>query len=349
MTMMMMVTCRRIVRILCVASLFSVTYYSYHGSSALDQYPSHDIDITRPPLTTSHAAIHNASKIRIFYNLFTKSVEDEDRVRSIVQEQFQYLNPLLHDTNVTIISIGHPLSSIPYNLSISVHRNKGSELATLHALWEYCQSNNNPSTKVIYLHSKGSFHPRPENELLRNFLTQGALSEECANLPDSCNVCSSRMSPLPHPHTSGNMWLARCDYISQLFNPFMRNDHILFRNDVPCKGWGRFLAEHWVHSHPSVKPCDLYPGKEFIWAYENIPQGAKLELRELKLAPRFQLEDYILEMHSKKNDFSWKVCKDESRVENFVSERMANYEVLYNVTEVDVDWWGWEFVLRSFQ
>jgi hypothetical protein len=52
-------------------------------------------------------------------------------------------------------------------------------------------------------------------------------------------------------------------------------------------------------------------------------------------------------MHSKKNDHTWKVCKDESRVENFVSERMANYELLYNITEVDVDWWGWEFLLRS--
>jgi hypothetical protein len=336
----MMVTCRRTVRILCVASLFSVTYYFYHGSSVLDQYPSDNVDnITRPPVTPSHAAVHNASNIRIFYNLFTKSVDDEDRVRSIVEEQFQYLNPLLHDTNVTIISIGHPLSSIPYNLSISVHRNQSSEFLTLHALWEYCQSNNNPSTKVIYLHSKGSFDPRPENELLRNFLTRGALSEECANLPDSCNVCSSRMSPLPHPHTSGNMWLARCDYISQLFNPFMRNDHILFNMNNYCKGWGRYLAEHWVHSHPMVKPCDLYPGKEFTWSYHKVPKGAQLEQRELKLAPRFQLEDYIMR----------KACLNESRIENFVSERMANYELLYNITEVDVDWWGWEFVLRSFQ
>lgn len=32
-------------------------------------------------------------------------------------------------------------------------------------------------------------------------------------------ICSSRMSPLPHPHTSGNMWLAKCDYISQLIDP----------------------------------------------------------------------------------------------------------------------------------
>lgn len=24
------------------------------------------------------------------------------------------------------------------------------------------------------------------------------------------NVCSSRMTPVPHPHTPGNMWAARC-------------------------------------------------------------------------------------------------------------------------------------------
>ncbi len=327
-------TCKRVVRIIIYATLaFSgVTYY--HSSSLLDQY--HCDNITCP---TDNITRSSASKSRIFYNLFIRSVEDEDRVRSIVEEQFQHLNPLLHDTNVSIISIGHPLSSMPYNLSISVHYNQGSELLTLHTLWEYCKSNNNPSTKVIYLHSKGSFHPTRQNELLRNFLTLGALSEECANLPDSCNVCSSRMSPLPHPHTSGNMWLARCDYVAQLFNPFMTYDHILFRRDNGCKGWGRYLAEHWVHSHPSVKPCDLYPGKEFTWYYHGIPQGAQLELRELKLAPRFQFEDYVKR----------KICDHESRVENFVSERMANYELLYNITEVDVDWWGWEFVHRSFQ
>ena len=318
----------RICRVVIFASMaFNVTYY--HCALFLNQHPtSHDV--TR----------HTASKIHIFYNLYTNSAEDEERVRNIVQAQLQHLNPLLHDaTNVTITSIGHPLSSVPYNQTISVHHNEGSEFLTLHSIWEYCQRHNHSATRVIYLHSKGSYHPHKRNDLLRDFLTKGALSEECANLPESCNVCSSRMSPLPHPHTSGNMWLARCDYIAQLFNPFMTSEHILFHKNDYCKGWGRLLAEHWVHSHPSVKPCDLYPGKEFTWDYFNIPQGEKAEQRELKSAPRFKLKDYVHSRH----------CHHESQIENFVSERMRNYELLYNITEVDGDWWGWDFLHRSIE
>lgn len=180
-----------------VTFAFNVTYY-YYSALLLDQHP-----------TSHNITCHTDSKIHVFYNLYTSSAEDEERVRNIVQEQLQHLNPSLHDaTNVTITSIGHPLPSIPYNHTISIHHNQGSEFLTLHSLWEYCKRHKHSATKVIYLHSKGSYHPHKQNDLLRDFLTKGALSEECANLPESCNVCSSRMSPLPHPHTAGNMWLA---------------------------------------------------------------------------------------------------------------------------------------------
>lgn len=118
------------------------------------------------------------------------------------------------------------------------------------------------------------------------------------------------------------------------------SNHVLFhKNDDACKGLGRYLAEHWMHSHPSVKPCDLYPGKEFTWGYFNIPQGGTAEQRELKSAPRFKLEDYVHSRH----------CRHESHIENFLSERMRNYELLYNITEVDADWWGWDFLHRSIE
>lgn len=281
------------------------------------------------------------SKIQIFYNLYIQSAEDEDRVRNIVQEQFQHINPLVHDTSVHITSIGYPLSSIPYEQSISAHHNEGSELLTLHALWEYCQVNNHPEAKVVYLHSKGSYHPHSENDQMRNFLTRSALSNECANLPESCSVCSSRMSPLPHPHTSGNMWLARCNYIAQLFDPLQSFDDKIPPSSSPewCRGWGRYLAEHWVHSHPSVKACDVYPGKDYVWNYANIPTGTKLDERELEMAPRFKFQDYVLPGMSG--------CENEGILLDFVSLRKQNYELLYNITKLDDDWWGWEFLKRS--
>ena len=53
----------------------------------------------------------------------------------------------------------------------------------------------------------------------KEYFTVAALSEDCRNMPSSCNVCSMRMSPIPHPHTPGNMWAARCSYVSNLIDP----------------------------------------------------------------------------------------------------------------------------------
>ena len=158
------------------------------------------------------------------------------------------------------------MGSVQLNISdatILGHRLEGNEVVILNSLWEFCRENKQVE-KVVYLHDKGSFHDHERNRLLRRFLTAGALSEECASVDsDTCNVCSSRFSPLPHPHTSGNMWLARCDYIRQLKDPFefekeMNSFHNNCRGrkdrqNVPCIGRGRFSAEHWVYSHPSVK------------------------------------------------------------------------------------------------
>lgn len=284
------------------------------------------------------------SKIHIFYNLFTKSALEEERVRHIVDEQFDHINPKLHDANISITSIGHQLSSIPTNSFINAHHDEGGEDLTLHTLWEYCKHNNHPNVKVVYLHSKGSYHPTESNHKLRNFVTRGALSQECANLPNNCNVCSSRMSPLPHPHTSGNMWLARCDYIAQLIDPLALKEGKLpekFGEDNPCKGRGRYLGEHWVHSHPSVKPCDLYPGKEFTWAHLRVPPIDGDITKQLEVAPRFKFEEYVLPG----------MCMEDHpetlKIDDFVRLRKENYELLYNSSDLEEDWWGWKFLQRS--
>jgi len=109
---------------------------------------------------------------------------------------------------------------------------------------------------------------------MRKFLTRGALSQVCMNMPLSCNVCSSRMSPLPFAHTPGNMWLARCDYVNTLIDPLKFEEAM--RTKVNLGGWGcdamgRHAAEHWVHSHPRVKPCDL-SNSNYTWNYDGVPE-----------------------------------------------------------------------------
>ena len=169
----------------------------------------------------------------------------------------------------------------------------------------------------------------PRCVALRKFLTRGALSEECSNMPSFCNFCSSRMSPLPHAHTSGNMWAARCEYVRKLMHPiqFEAKMAILYPGYVnnSCIGTGRYSAEHWIHSHPSARPCDL-SNDRFTWSYDNIPTD-DLEIK-LEPAPRFEFMKYVKE-----------VCQDFPKLENLLHE----YKFLYNETLPAVSWWGWKF------
>ena len=45
-------------------------------------------------------------------------------------------------------------------------------------------------------------------------------------------------------------------------------------------GVGRFAYEHWVHSHPAVRPCDVLD-HQFHYGYDNLPP----EDYRIRLAP----------------------------------------------------------------
>jgi hypothetical protein len=89
------------------------------------------------------------------------------------------------------------------------------------------------------------------------------------------------------------MWLARCSYIAKLVDPYA-----LARGELPgafsanrsCKGFGRYFFESWVYTHPSVRPCDLYPGRDFTWSYEHVPSVDFV--KELRAAPRFDFDTF---------------------------------------------------------
>jgi hypothetical protein len=130
---------------------------------------------------------------------------------------------------------------------------------------------------------------------MRTYSTTGALSSECLNLPDSCNVCMSRMSPVPHPHAPGNMWLARCSYIQKLLPPLQFTDRMNGGRgiDDPCIGTGRFAQEHWVLSHPANRPCDLDSKSKYVWLYDGFPRHGFNS--SLAMAPRNELPFYVKE------------------------------------------------------
>lgn len=296
-------------------------------------------------IITDDGGKEEEEKIKIFYNLYIASPEDEERVRLLVEEQLSFLDISRH-SDILYTSIGHRPKNVEYGM-IREYQEKGTEGLTLHALWEYCKANPYHERKVIYLHSKGSFHDHDGlNSRLRQFLTRGALSEECSNLPDKCNICSSRMSPIPHPHVPGNMFLARCDYIAQLINPITdfadkSNPYPKeFSERSPCKGWGRYFFEHWVGSHPSAMPCDLYTGKEYLWGYLKVPDPDAFEI-DLQIAPFRFLGAFSEGLYGR--------CR--RNIMNGISQvedRIWQYEMLYQ-TRPDKLWWGWDFYDVSYK
>lgn len=254
-------------------------------------------------------------------------------METLSKEVFSRILPEVHNATLLINSIGYN-PFVLANQTITHHYEEGQEDITLHNLWEYCKANPHHDTKVIYLHSKGSFHDTKENSQLRDFVTEGALSEECASLPDQCHVYSSRMSPLPHPLTSGNMWLARCDYVARLNDPFAEVQYEQIKSeDIPCNGWGRYYFEHWIHSHPSVKPCDLYVGKEYVWNYGPLPSSGYE--KHLEMAPRFEkFQDYAIGEEN---------CSNQTQnASNALHHRLWEYNQLYK-QRPDQSWWGWKF------
>jgi hypothetical protein len=245
-----------VLALLTASSLLANVKYIKDASRSLDAY-TNNVKLTHlPPSSIQHIRIHRPI-IKVFFNVYASpsDVASRQRAKQYVDEQMAMLLP---EHQVFVRSIGAQLHV--ENATHVQHEEEGTEIGTLKLLWDHCQKEDlDDGEIVVYLHNKGSFHPKKSNDLLRKWLTRAALSKECSNMPSSCNVCSYRMSPLPHPHTSGNMWAAKCEYIKKLIDPtkFGAKMEQLYYNGAktegvgdPGIGTGRFAAEHWVHSHP---------------------------------------------------------------------------------------------------
>ncbi|CAJ1358288.1 unnamed protein product [Effrenium voratum] len=291
-----------------------------------------------------------ATKVVIFYHLWLRGPTDTSRVAAIAREQLSLVNPKRQ--HVLISSLG-PLKNIAIadlDLPAEVEKQAqlssyvdGGEDVTLHRIWSFCKDAD-PSQVVAYLHSKGSYSNTENNTRLRKYLTRGVLSEGCQNLPSKCDVCSSRMSPVPHPHYSGNMWTARCGYIAKLKDPVHfptdMDNFAAFRRELSgigpsCIGLGRYALEHWVNSHPEVRPCDVDAGDgtdRYSWNYDHIPAEDFPQL--LHPAPRFDLDSYLKPG----------LC---AHMGDTCRQRVAEYKFLYNQTP-PTSWWGWKFFADSY-
>jgi hypothetical protein len=355
-----------------ISSVFLSLRYTLSPIRDLDEVSDVRSALVERSSSNSHIGIP------IFYNLYLKNESDSIRVYEFVIKQLGMRKSFHHP--IYIHSIGFhdsntngSISTAIANATIIQYHQEGSELITLHSLWEFCHDH--PAQTVVYMHSKGSYRYIPENEQLREFLSVGVLSDACAeNVIQSnsrgCNVCSSRFSPLPHPHIPGNMWVAKCQYVQKLINPLRisermeeiaaklgyqqlsqsKHDHRRRRwyqlqqeaseqgrDEESCIGIGRFVAEHWILSHPSNRPCDLYSDPSFTWSYDNVPTRSTFNETthmDLMYGPRFNLSTYI-----KKNACVGKGWTAELRLKEYI--------LLYNQLPNEY-WWGWKLYNKSY-
>jgi len=242
----------------------------------------------------------------IFYNVFVPMGNDDGKrayALSLVEEQLGYFHSasefvqnsliyynLIGDTSATgefeRICQQATVEREKDNCKLMQAVEEGDEGLTLEAVYNYCWDH--PRAQVTYIHNKGSFHPSPENDAMRQMLTKGVFADECQAMPiDECTVCASRFAPLGFTHFSGNMWTADCSYIKKLIRPseFASKmdelvDHSLAIGDesvfpMPNKkyyldrpydyGTKRYAFEYWVGSQPQLKPCDVYAEAEYTY------------------------------------------------------------------------------------
>jgi hypothetical protein len=159
-----------------------------------------------------------------FYHLFDGN---NGLLDPIVKEQHEMLaaSGLLNKTeSITYTVIGATSSSYEFPSTLDrryvkskLSRASAWEDLTLQALYEHCVAQ--PDDRVFYIHSKGSFHPKPTNTRFRHLLMQGVTEPCCLDMLSTHDVCGWRFMHVPHFHVPGNMWLARCDYVRKLTSP----------------------------------------------------------------------------------------------------------------------------------
>jgi hypothetical protein len=227
----------------------------------------------------------------------------EEQLQQVANSYAASANDLVVHTTV----IGQPLdatwlhhvcaSAGRYQLTCAepLHYAEADEIVTLTRLHNYCREHADQS--VIYLHNKGSLHPGNKGQdRWRRTMTAATTSQQCLAPPlevgvGQCSACGMLFQTLPALHFPGNMWSAKCSYINQLLSPndfrtrhrivdewvntqlqigiFMQRGG-LFPMERHYTGRERYVAEHWLGSHPDLLPCDVSKSaNKDYWLEEN--------------------------------------------------------------------------------
>uniref|UniRef100_A0A7S3L046 Uncharacterized protein n=1 Tax=Amphora coffeiformis TaxID=265554 RepID=A0A7S3L046_9STRA len=271
---------------------------------------------TFTPSPNSRSNSQQDKDIYIFYHIFlpngNNQTEYQNALAVVDEHVTQITHNLIHKTNYTKASIraatssrvdtihfhyttvGAGLPSEDYlakkysysNVMNYVHvqhvdmvSDPVYEEVSLQALYDHCQEPSqvdNYNAKVVYMHSKGTFHNTRENVNFRRSITNAVLHPDCLELNvDQCNVCALQFVPFPI-HAAGNMWTASCSYVRQLIPPLEFRPRIeeaaeyiqsmkqhgrlqmrLSAISNTMLGKKRYSNQHWIGTHPNVVPCQM--------------------------------------------------------------------------------------------
>lgn len=246
-----------------------------------------------------------SENLAIFYNIYIPPAADEkeiavDRVKRVVKEQLDQIgaSDVVKEGAVSLFynTIGAPdalgfdfmdplCSKNKLKCHHMDHFKIGFEEVTLQRVHDFCQDPSRADFRIIYLHSKGSFHEEIVGAAHEGFsqiawrrnMLNAVTNKKCLRPPDDqCDICGLLASPFPQLHFSGNFFTAKCSYVKKLLpvKDFgTRMDTIiasvrereidqqlvvhLFHPHDNFFGTSRFASEHWIGSHPSVRPCDV--------------------------------------------------------------------------------------------
>lgn len=239
-------------------------------------------------------------KHAIFYNVWVANDVEQEHAINRVTEQLDILKNSGASPLPTIYYniIGESTMNVEEICSkrnIKCHllgtRQKRYEGDILESMQHYCRSH--PSGTVSYLTStvgdtRGNL-THEETKILWRHSTKAATSPLCqVGPPNECNVCGLSFYTLPYLFFPGEMFKADCRYVENLMSPREfeakqtetataamteavrdRLKMTLFAQQKDFMGVDEFAMQHWITSHPSLKPCDLAKQEAGYWTTER--------------------------------------------------------------------------------
>lgn len=148
---------------------------------------------------------------------------------------------------------------------------------TMDQLYSFCREN--VYSNVIYINndSFGQLGSRFEQEKLKMQMTRAVTSEQCFQFSSyQCDTCGLLFHVLYSFFYPGNMFVAQCKYVFKLISPNVFEQKMeqfismvllerlrgmiisrLFPDEAKHFGLDFESIQHWVGSHPTIRPCDI--------------------------------------------------------------------------------------------